>query len=41
MIINFLRLDYLKIIEVKDNYDKDIVVIIEDGDMNYKEFGEY
>lgn len=41
MITNFLRPDYLKIIEVKDNYDKDIVVIIEDGDMNYKELGEH
>lgn len=41
MITNFLRPDYLKIIEVKDNYDKDLVVIIEDDDINYNELGEH
>ncbi|MFA5720544.1 MAG: hypothetical protein WC939_05770, partial [Acholeplasmataceae bacterium] len=41
VITNFLRPNYIGMIEVKDNYDKDLVVIIEDGDINYNELGEH
>ena len=36
-----LRPNYIGMIEAKDNYDKDLVVIIEDGDINYNELGEH
>lgn len=41
IITNFLRPDYMSMIEVKDNYDKDLVIVIEDNDIDYKELGEH